>query len=124
MKQKSIQFLSDRDEEFADILSQVGLQKKIARVLVFLAGTPEATSLAIERGTDLRQPEVSMAVKYLASRGWIRSRDSRTAQKGRPRKVYELAQPVGAIMDTISREKKEETARRLDLVKRLRSLEF
>jgi len=47
------------------------LQKNIAPVLVFLAGIPEATSYAIERESDLRQPDVSLAMKSLKERGWI-----------------------------------------------------
>ena len=56
-------------------------------MLVFLANTPEATSRAIEHGTELRQPEVSIAMRYLTDQDWITSRESKAEGKGRPVKI-------------------------------------
>ncbi|MGA8377842.1 MAG: helix-turn-helix domain-containing protein, partial [Methanoregula sp.] len=63
---------------------QIGIKKNAAKVLVFLANSSEATSHAIERGTDLRQPEVSLAMRYLMDQGWIMSWESKAESKGRP----------------------------------------
>jgi predicted transcriptional regulator len=101
-------------------LIKIGTKKNIAKVLVFLAKTPEATSVALERGTDLRQPEVSIAMRYLMDQGWIRSRESSGESKGRPIKIYELAKPFNEIMDCIENEKKIEANNQLDLVRKLR----
>jgi predicted transcriptional regulator len=101
-------------------LIEIGTKKNVAKVLVFLARTPEATSRAIERGTDMRQPEISMAMKYLMDQGWIRSRESPTENKGRPMKVYELAKPITVIMDCIEKEKKNKANNQLALVRKLR----
>ena len=65
MRQENVIYFTEKEEEFANLLIKIGIQKNIAKVLVFLAKTPEATSRAIERGTDMRQPEISMAMKYL-----------------------------------------------------------
>ncbi|HII76103.1 MAG TPA: ArsR family transcriptional regulator, partial [Methanolinea sp.] len=59
MKSRNVMYFTPREEEFADLLVRIGLKKNVAKVLVYLAHTPEATSRDIERGTDLRQPEVS-----------------------------------------------------------------
>jgi predicted transcriptional regulator len=89
-------------------------------VLVFLAHTPEASSREIERGTDLRQPEVSIAMRYLAEQNWISSRDSKAENKGRPIKIYELSTAIDKIMDSIEKEKKKEARTQLAMVQKLR----
>ena len=120
MRQENVIYFTQKEEEFANLLIKIGTKKNIAKVLVFLAKTPEATSRAIERGTDMRQPEISMAMKYLMDQGWIRSRESSGESKGRPIKIYELAKPFNEIMDCIENEKKNEAKNKLALVQKLR----
>jgi len=121
MRQENVQYFTEKEEEFANLLIEIGTKKTVAKVLVFLASTPEATSRAIERGTDMRQPEVSMAMKFLMDQGWIRSRDSPSENKGRAMKVYELAKPITLIVDCIEKKKKNEANNQLVLVRRLRN---
>ena len=121
MRQESVQYFTEKEEEFANLLIEIGTKKNVAKVLVFLANTPEATSRAIERGTDMRQPEVSIAMKYLIDQGWIKSCESRPSEnKGRPMKVYELAKSITEIMGCIEKEKKIEANNQLALIKKLR----
>ena len=77
-------YFTEKEVEFANLLIEIGTKKNVAKVLVFLANIPEATSRAIERGTDLRQPEVSIAMHHLMDQGWITSRESKAESKGRP----------------------------------------
>ena len=44
MRQESVIYFTEKEEEFANILINIGTKKNIAKVLVFLAKTPEATS--------------------------------------------------------------------------------
>jgi predicted transcriptional regulator len=120
LRQENVIYFTQKEEEFANLLIKIGTKKNIAKVLVFLEKTPEATSRAIERGTDMRQPEISMAMKYLMDQGWIRSRESSGESKGRPIKIYELAKPFNEIMDCIENEKKTEANNKLALVQKLR----
>ncbi len=120
MRQEKVQYFTEKEEEFINLLIKIGTKKNVATVLVFLTGTPVATSRVIERGTDLRQPEVSLAMKYLMNHGWITSRLNSSANKGRPTKVYELAKPITEIMDFIEKEKKEEANNQLAQLKKLR----
>jgi predicted transcriptional regulator len=120
MRQESVQYFTEKEEEFANLLFDIGTKKNVAKVLVFIANTPEATSLAIERGTDLRQPEISLAMKYLIGQGWITSHEGSSENRGRPMKVYALAKPITMIMDSIKTEKKKEADNRLALIKKLR----
>jgi predicted transcriptional regulator len=120
LRQENVIYFTQKEEDFANLLIKIGTKKNIAKVLVFLAKTPEATSRAIERGTDMRQPEISMAMKYLMDQGWVRSRESSGESKGRPIKIYELAKPFNEIMDCIENEKKNEANNNLALVQKLR----
>jgi len=113
-------YFSDKEEEFANLLIKIGTKKNIAKVLVFLTKTPEATSVNVERGTDMRQPEVSLAMRYLMDQGWIRSRESSGENKGRPMKIYTLAKSIDEIMNCIENEKKIEASNQLALVQKLR----
>jgi len=119
MREEKVQYFTDKEEEFASLLIDIGTKKNIAKVLVFLAKTPEATSRAIERGTDMRQPEISMAMKYLMDQGWIKDREN-PSEKGRPHKSYSLAVPIKEIIATIEKSKKNEANNQLELLRKIR----
>ena len=121
MGQKSVQFFTKKEEEFVNLLVQIGMNKNIAKVLVFLANTTEATSRSIERGTDMRQPEVSMAMKYLMDQGWIKVRDKPKANKGRPEKGYSLAKPITEILNKFEEEKVAKINQHLAIIKKLQN---
>lgn len=119
---KSTNFLSftEKEENITDIFVGLGLKKNVSRVLVYLSTTVEATSRMIERGTDLRQPEVSMAMRQLRANRWIESTENKTDSKGRPVKIYRLTHSMTAIIDSIEEEKNKEAKIQLDLVQKLR----
>jgi predicted transcriptional regulator len=119
MRQENVMYFTAEEEEFTNLLIKIGTKKNIAKVLVFLAKTPEATSHAIERGTGLRQPEVSLAMGYQMDQGWIRSRECKGDHKGRPMKMYTLAKPLNEILDYIENEKKIEVSNQLGLMQKL-----
>ena len=48
-------YFTEKEEEYTNILIEIGTKKNVAKVLVFLANVPEATSREIERGTDIRR---------------------------------------------------------------------
>ncbi len=90
-------------------------------MLVYLAKTPEATSREIERGIDMRQPEVSTAIKYLDTKGEIKNRKVAPSKKGRPIVNYSLAVPVKQIMTSIEKQKKEEGNHKLELIRKMKT---
>lgn len=122
MKIEKVLTFTEKEEEMADLLSDVGLKKNVAKVLVYLANTDEATSREIERGTDLRQPEVSIAMRTLNEKGWISNRESKAESKGRPVKIYNLAKPVNEIIDILENEKTEEIETQLEIIKKIREI--
>jgi predicted transcriptional regulator len=120
MKREIVHYFTEKEEEFAKLLIEIGMKKNTAKVLVFLANMTEATSRDIEHGLDLRQPEVSIAIRYLIEQSWIASRESKAESKGRPVKIYELARPIHEIMDSIENKKKIEVSEKLVVIQKLR----
>jgi predicted transcriptional regulator len=120
MIEKTIQIFTEKEEEFVNLLSSIGTQKNVAKLLVYLGKLKEATSRDIEQGTDLRQPEVSIALRRLTERGWVDVHEQPQV-RGRPLKVWNLALPVEKILDDIGREKRDELMHRMDLVQKIRT---
>jgi predicted transcriptional regulator len=118
MRKEVVQYFSEKDEEFASLLIDIGMKTNVAKVLVFLANSEESTSRDIERGIDMRQPEVSLAMKYMAGQGWISSNEIPSVKKGRPNKKYSLALPVKDIVAVIEKNAKNEAIQQLALVKK------
>ena len=120
-KQQTIHFFTEKEEEFANLLIEIGMKKNTAKVLVFLANLTEATSRVIERGADLRQPEVSIAIRYLDDQGWITSRVSKEESRGRRVRIYKLARPINEIVGGIEKKSKVELNKKLAALQKLRA---
>jgi len=121
MRTEKLEYFSPQEEEFANLLIGIGLRRNVAKVLVFLSNHPAVTSRTVERGADMRQPEVSLVMRALMDHGWIKSRESRVETRGRPVYVYDLAKPLHEIMDCIEREKRQEATERLAMIQKLRT---
>lgn len=122
MKTEKVTYFTEKEEEIANLLIEIGTKRNVAKVLVFLAHVPEASSRDVERGTDLRQPEVSIAMRYLVDHKWITSRELKAENKGRPVKIYNLSCPINEIMDSIELEKKKEAINQIELIQKLQYL--
>lgn len=117
---KDIRYLSAEEEEISNLLTEIGIKRNVAKALVFLSQVEEATSREIERGTDLRQPEVSIAMRALKERKWIEDTENKAESKGRPIKIYQLSRPIGEIVDTIEEEKRKEIEYQITIIKKIR----
>ncbi|MDO9098770.1 MAG: hypothetical protein Q7U60_11705 [Candidatus Methanoperedens sp.] len=84
MKKLDINQLDDSDEEIAEILISSGMSRPVARTLAYLRKVDTATSIDLERGTGLRQPEVSIAMRQLDPFDWIDESEEKKPGKGRP----------------------------------------
>ncbi|MFP3871495.1 MAG: ArsR family transcriptional regulator [Candidatus Natronoplasma sp.] len=98
---------TEEQKELVERLIKAGLQKNIARTLVFVAGKDETKSREIENATDLRQPEVSIAMQELRGRGWVTKRDIKKEGKGRPVHGYRLDKSIEEIIKEIEEKEKE-----------------
>ena len=117
----SADIAAERDE-FASILMKIGLKRNVAKVLTYLAGVPEATSREIEIGSDLRQPEVSIAMREIRRLEWVRERDERNPGKGRPYRLYKLNCSLPDILQYLESENAKEAERVMKQSEKLKSL--
>ncbi len=114
--------IDEKDEEIADALISLGMSRPIARILSYLKNRNEVTSVELEKGTGLHQPEVSIAMKELEENGWINKREEKKIGKGRPYKVYSLKVGFNKIIAQIEGQQRkavDETSQRIKLLKKL-----
>lgn len=109
-------------DEFASILIEIGLKRNVAKVLTYLAGVAEATSREIEIGSDLRQPEVSIAMREIRNLDWIVERDEKNPGKGRPFRIYRLNKSLPEIVEFLEAEKSKESEMIIKQIEKLKSL--
>ncbi len=120
MKSLTIKQLDKKDEEIADTLISLGMSRYVARILSYLQNGNEVTSIELERGTGLRQPEVSIGMKELNERGWINEREEKKPGKGRPNKVYSLKVGFDEIVDDLENQQKKAVDEAQAKIERLR----
>ncbi len=90
MKTVDVKQLDEKDDEIADALISLGISRPTARTLVYLQKADRTTAIEIETRAGLRQPEVSIAIKYLKEHDWINEREEKKPGRGRPYKIYSL----------------------------------
>lgn len=112
--------LTPKQDEIVSLLTGIGMKRNVAKVLVFLSELPEASSREIERGTDLRQPEVSIAMRELKEREWVTCRESKTENKGRPVKIYSIALDLNEITNILEDKKRQEADTQISMINRMR----
>jgi len=114
--------LSDIDIQIIDILTDVGLKSGEARVLVVLFKGYDLTSREVERISDLRQPEVSIAINQLIKRDWVYVTSHNTEKKGRPVKIYSLQHTVDEILDELKGDIEGDYRKKKEIIERVRVL--
>ncbi|KAF5424312.1 MAG: putative transcriptional regulator [Candidatus Methanomarinus sp.] len=122
MKNQSVDVFDVVDEEFADTLVGLGLKRNVAKTLTYLINTQEVTSREIEMGSDLRQPEVSTAMRELQKLKWVAIREEKKPGKGRPFKIYRLDKNLNSIIQQLEQQKTLESRMMMENVQRLKSL--
>jgi predicted transcriptional regulator len=123
MREGLAEALGDDSHEFSDLLHSLGVQRNVAKVITYLAVAGEGTSIEIERGSGLRQPEVSIAMRTLRLNNWIREWEIKSTEgKGRPCKAYALSTPIAEIIASIEQERRRESASAMERIQKLRDL--
>ncbi|HID25499.1 MAG TPA: ArsR family transcriptional regulator [Thermoplasmata archaeon] len=108
MKRKGTYVLDEADDKVVQIFTDLGMPKNLAKTLLYISQVDECRSAEVERGANLRQPEVSVAMQELRKRGWATKRDVKKKGKGRPVHVYKLTTPLSQIIKEIEEEKMKE----------------
>lgn len=118
MNKKALLTFTKKDGEFVSALVATGTPRTVARVLVYLFKNTEGMMREIEHGTDLNEPQVSIALKHMEDHGWISVSAVPGSGKGRPNKKVALKIPVREIVDMIEEAQKEAIENRLALLKK------
>jgi predicted transcriptional regulator len=106
MKTIAVKQLDKKDEEIADSFVSMGMSRPVARTLAYLMHVDEATSSELEKGTGLRQPEISIAAKQLKEWDWIKEREEKKPGKGRPYKVLSLKIGFNKVVGQLEKQHK------------------
>jgi predicted transcriptional regulator len=122
MKKLDIKQLDEKDEEIAGALISLGMKRPFARTLSYLQLVNEATSVELEMGTGLRQPEVSIAINELKERNWINEREEKKQGKGRPYRIYSLKVGFNNIIAQLEKQQKKAVDESQAKIERLKEL--
>jgi predicted transcriptional regulator len=122
MEEDDLFSMNETQREIAKLLRRLHLSKPVARTLACLSCGEEVSSRKIESMSQLRQPEVSIAMNFLLKKkGWVEYEEiKRNEGKGRPIKVYKLAVPMESIIESIEQEILSENQILLDNINRLK----
>ena len=94
--------MGEVEYEMVELLRRLNINRPVALTLACLSKGEEISSQCIEMVSGLRQPEVSIAMRYLRENDWIDMREEKKNQgKGRPVKLYKLTVQMDQIIDTI-----------------------
>ena len=105
MKERSF---NSTDKKVIDLFDELGVSKNLAKTLMYISKVDNCRSSDIEKGANLRQPEVSVAMQQLADYGWIEKTNQKKEGKGRPIYIYKLTTDLDDIFDYFQQEKKTE----------------
>jgi predicted transcriptional regulator len=112
----------EKDMEFIEGLKSLGVNRNVAKLITYLKDVDEGSSRDIEIATDLRQPEVSIAMRTMRSMGWLSEHEVKSPGKGRPMKIYALRATIEEIIEHYEAEKKQESAQTIEAIQRLKEL--
>jgi len=120
MKNYELKMLDEDDHIFIKTLSNLGMPRSVATTMAYLLNVDEATSQEIEMSTGLRQPEVSLAIKFMSKQSWINVRTEKKSGKGRPMKVFSLLVQVEEIISYYEDMVYKESQATISAVKKLK----
>jgi len=111
MKSKNVYTLDKNDDKAVQLFVKLGMPKNLAKTLLYISQFDECKCADIEQATDMRQPEVSIAMQELHRRGWVKRRDLKKKGKGRPVHIYAPTIHLAEILKNFEQEKYKEVER-------------
>jgi predicted transcriptional regulator len=115
--------MGEVEYEMVELLRRLNINRPVALTLACLSKGEEISSQCIEMVSGLRQPEVSIAMRYLRENDWVYIREEKKNQgKGRPVKLYKLTVRMETIIDSIEENVMAESRTVLQNIERLKSL--
>ncbi|AKB25754.1 hypothetical protein MSMTP_2285 [Methanosarcina sp. MTP4] len=115
--------MGEVEYEMVDLLRRLNINRPVALTLACLSKGEEISSQNIEMVSGLRQPEVSIAMRYLRENDWVQMREEKKNQgKGRPIKLYRLTVPMEKIINRIEENVLAESKVVLQNIERLKNI--
>lgn len=115
--------MGEVEYEMVELLRKLNINRPIALTLACLSKGEEISSQRIEMVSGLRQPEVSIAMRYLRENDWVDMREEKKNQgKGRPVKLYKLTVQMEKIINSIEEDVMTESKAVLQNIERLKNL--
>jgi predicted transcriptional regulator len=115
--------MGEVEYEMVELLRRLNINRPVALTLACLSKGEEISSQRIEMVSGLRQPEVSIAMRYLRENDWVDMREEKKNQgKGRPVKLYKLTVQMETIINSIEEDVMAESKAVLQNIERLKSL--
>jgi len=115
--------MGEVEYEMVELLRKLNVSRPVALTLACLSKGEEISSQCIEMVSGLRQPEVSIAMRYLRENDWVDMREEKKNQgKGRPIKLYKLTVQMETIINTIEENIMAESKAVLQNIERLKNL--
>lgn len=123
MKDSSVQIMGDKEYEVSMLLQCLSLSKISAKAIACLSSMQEMSSKDLEIAANIRQPEVSSAMRVLRDNDWLAEREEKKKSgKGRPVKYYKLTVSMDKIINSLEATKREEYENMMEDIGRLREL--
>ncbi|HHV24481.1 MAG: transcriptional regulator [Methanosarcina sp.] len=115
--------MGEVEYEMVELLRRLNINRPVALTLACLSKGEEISSQCIEMVSGLRQPEVSIAMRYLRENDWVDMREEKKNQgKGRPVKLYKLTVQMETIINTIEETIMAESKAVFQNIERLKNL--
>ena len=122
IKEATVKVLDEKDRDTIAARQAVGVRRNVATIIVYLKDLDEVATRDIEKGSGLRQPEVSIAMRTLREKGWIAEREQKGSGKGRPTRLYKLTMPIEDIIGHYEEKKRSESTRAMQYVQKLKEM--
>ncbi len=120
MKNSELKILDEDDYIFVKTLNNLGMPRSVATAITYLMNVDETSSQEIEMSTGLRQPEVSLAIRFMSKQSWISVRSEKKPGKGRPMKVYSLMVQIDEIISYYEDKVYKESQATISAIKKLK----
>ena len=101
-------YVLDKDDKAVQLFVKLGMPKNLAKTLIYISQVDECQCTDIEHRAYLRQPEVSVTLRELRERGWVKKRDLNKKGKGRPVHIYKSTTHLSEILRAFEQEKLKE----------------
>lgn len=93
--------MDEQDNEIVDILTRTGMARNTAKVFVAVNALHNPDTRQIMQFTGVMQPQISVVIRKLLERDYIKAETEKTEKQGRPIQHYSLKKPISKIINEI-----------------------